>query len=110
MLENLKRCLDNPLHVAGHILPRYGIPPDGDPVGYQWQFGDGTNGAGAIVSHVYTDCRPYFGELTVTDGVLSNSAAVTGAAKAIAACTPNQAAASAEASRPIIGMRCSIVL
>ena len=34
MLENLKRCLDNPLGVVCHLQPRRGIEPDGDPIGW----------------------------------------------------------------------------
>ena len=34
MLDNLMRCLDNPLQVCCHIQPRKGIEPDGDPIGW----------------------------------------------------------------------------
>ncbi len=34
MLEHLKRCLDNPLKICGHIQRRIAIEPDGDPIGW----------------------------------------------------------------------------
>ncbi|HEX9983888.1 MAG TPA: PKD domain-containing protein [Thermoanaerobaculia bacterium] len=43
--------------------------PDGSIVGYSWDFGDGTGGSGAAVSHTY----PYEGTFTVTLTVTDNS-------------------------------------
>ena len=40
---------------------------DGTIVSYDWDFGDGQSGAGAIVSHAYTDNGTYPVTLTVTD-------------------------------------------
>jgi len=41
--------------------------PDGIIVSYFWDFGDGTNGTGVTVNHVYTDDGNYTVTLTVTD-------------------------------------------
>jgi hypothetical protein len=46
--------------------------PDGDPLSYQWSFGDGANSdwlATNIASHVYTtNCGPYTAGVIVSDG------------------------------------------
>ncbi|MCX6465541.1 MAG: phytase [Pseudonocardiales bacterium] len=41
--------------------------PDGTPVAFAWDFGDGTTGSGASVSHAYTTPGPRTVTLTVTD-------------------------------------------
>ncbi|WP_109830639.1 glycoside hydrolase family 48 protein [Reichenbachiella versicolor] len=41
---------------------------DGDVLSYSWSFGDGTTGAGALVSHDYTVAGSYMVTLTVSDG------------------------------------------
>jgi len=41
--------------------------PDGTIVGYYWDFGDGTNATGVVVSHSYVDDGYYTVTLTVTD-------------------------------------------
>jgi DNA/RNA endonuclease G (NUC1)/PKD repeat protein len=40
---------------------------DGDPLGYEWDFGDGTAGSGATPAHTYADNGTYSVTLTVTD-------------------------------------------
>jgi PKD repeat protein len=51
--------------------------PDGNIVAYDWQFGDGTAGAGASVNHSYT-AGTYTVNLTVTDNAgATNSATQT---------------------------------
>ena len=41
--------------------------PDGAIASYAWNFGDGTTGSGAKVTHTYTAVRTYTAVLTVTD-------------------------------------------
>ena len=41
--------------------------PDGDPLSYDWEFGDGMTGTGATPSHPYADAGIYDVCLTVTD-------------------------------------------
>jgi PKD repeat protein len=41
--------------------------PDGHIVSYFWDFGDGTNATGVVVSHAYSNNGTYTVELTVTD-------------------------------------------
>ncbi|HEX8911570.1 MAG TPA: PQQ-dependent sugar dehydrogenase, partial [Humisphaera sp.] len=48
--------------------------PDGDPLTYAWDFGDGTTGTGKTVSHTYTANGTYAPKLTVSDGRLTNTA------------------------------------
>ncbi len=41
---------------------------DGDALSYSWDFGDGSKGEGASISHVYSKPGEYTAELTVNDG------------------------------------------
>jgi len=50
---------------------------DGTIVSYQWNFGDGTTGSGATVSHVYQYVGNYTATLTVTDDRGATSSAST---------------------------------
>ena len=42
--------------------------PDGDPLTYSWDFGDGNSGSGFVVSHTYTTAVTFTAVLTVDDG------------------------------------------
>jgi len=51
--------------------------PDGDPITCHWDFGDGTNALGAIVSHSYNASGNYTIVLTVRDNHGGETSAVT---------------------------------
>jgi chitodextrinase len=53
------------------------IDPGGNPLTYDWDFGDGSNGSGAQPTHVYATNGQYTVVLTVSDTVLWDSAATT---------------------------------
>jgi len=42
--------------------------PDGDPLAYAWDFGDGASASGVVAVHRYTEPGAFVAELTVTDG------------------------------------------
>lgn len=50
------------------------LDPDGDPLSYSWDFGDGSPAvSGYQVTHVFSAAGKYFATLTVSDGSLSNA-------------------------------------
>lgn len=51
--------------------------PNSDSLTYTWNFGDGTTGTGASVTHIYTVSDLYKVSVIVSDGLLSASAEVT---------------------------------
>ena len=51
--------------------------PDGDPLTYDWEFGDGTSGSGSLVAHTYTTSGSFEVTLVVSDGILTDSATQT---------------------------------
>lgn len=51
--------------------------PDGDPVSYQWEFGDGTTAAGSAVTHVFRSERCFEVRLSVEDGRGGRTGTVT---------------------------------
>ncbi|HET9252235.1 MAG TPA: PKD domain-containing protein [Candidatus Eisenbacteria bacterium] len=51
--------------------------PDGNPLGYLWSFGDGTQGSGAMPIHTYQGAAVYSVTLTVTAGPETDSDATT---------------------------------
>jgi glucose/arabinose dehydrogenase len=42
--------------------------PDGDALGYSWNFGDGASGTGVTAAHTYSSAGQYVATLTVSDG------------------------------------------
>ena len=58
-------------------------PNQGDSLTYEWDFGDGTNGNGAVIEHVFQKEGSFTVKLTVTDSLgLSSQATVTITAEA----------------------------
>ncbi|HKF58202.1 MAG TPA: glycoside hydrolase family 44 protein [Blastocatellia bacterium] len=51
--------------------------PDGSITAYSWDFGDGSAGSGANVSHVYANAGTYTARLTVTDNSGAQASATT---------------------------------
>ncbi len=54
--------------------------PDGDPLTYSWDFGDGSQGSGMSPSHTYTGGGEYVVTLVVNDGKADSEPATTTAA------------------------------
>lgn len=57
--------------------------PDGDPLSYQWTFGDGGLASGALPQHIYKSEGTFPVTLTVGDGVYTASDATTATITAI---------------------------
>ena len=51
--------------------------PDGDPLDYTWDFGDGSSGSGQSTTHVYNNAGAFNATVTVGDGK-GHSASATG--------------------------------
>ena len=77
--------------------------PDGDPLTYSWDFGDGATGTGPTPSHAYTSLGVFTVTLVVSDGVLSSPPAA-------APVTISNQPPSANAGGPYSGTRTQPVL
>ena len=77
--------------------------PDGDPLTYSWDFGDGATGTGPTPSHAYTSLGVFTVTLVVSDGALSSPPAA-------APVTISNQSPSANAGGPYSGTRTQPVL
>ncbi|HVL49378.1 MAG TPA: PKD domain-containing protein [Candidatus Thermoplasmatota archaeon] len=78
--------------------------PDGDPLAFAWDFGDGSRATGPRASHAYVEAGTYSIRLTVTDGRGGSSTAVAEVTLKKPAETPLQKReAEAFASKPVGG-------
>jgi hypothetical protein len=75
--NSLPSATPNPA-IAGTAvtLSASAVDPDGDLVGYSWDFGDGLFGIGSSVSHVYTAAGLYSAKVTISDGTLTDARTV----------------------------------
>jgi PKD repeat protein len=83
---------DNGLPPLTLLLTSAGsVDPDGTIVDYSWDFGDGTKGNGAAVTHTYTSLGLYAVKLTATDDggavVNTNGSVFIGQSLAARACS-----------------------
>lgn len=53
------------------------IDPNGDPLTYMWNFGDGSTGAGVRPTHAYTAGGEYPVTLVVNDGTINSTPSIT---------------------------------
>jgi hypothetical protein len=58
------------------IISALATDEDGDALGYEWDFGDGTTGVGPSVSKTYAAVGVYIVKLTVSDGQASDTQSV----------------------------------
>jgi hypothetical protein len=54
-------------YLVGTLDGSNSYDPDDGIVEYKWEFGDGSVGYGAIVTHTYSNCQQYTASLTVKD-------------------------------------------
>ncbi len=73
------------------------IDPDGDPLTYTWDWGDGNNATGAAATHTYLSGGDHTVTLTVSDGTSSDTAART-----VSPTAPNQAPTAAFTAGPVL--------
>jgi len=62
---------------AGPFDGTASFDPDGDPLTYAWDFGDGNTGTGATPSHTYAEAEIYDVCLTVNDGTVDSEPVCT---------------------------------
>ena len=71
--ESVRMCLEDPRLALAVAFDGSGSKdPDGDVLAYHWDFGDGSTGEGARVSHTYERGGRYTAALTVDDGAGTN--------------------------------------
>ncbi len=69
VVNNGSSFAGQPLAIDGSVS----YDPNNDDLTYAWQFGDGSTGSGASVTHTYTNAGNYTVTLTVSDGSLNGT-------------------------------------
>jgi glucose/arabinose dehydrogenase len=64
-----------PAPLTVHFSGSQSSDPDGNPITYRWQFGDGQSSTAAVVDHTYTTNGTYTAALTVTDSLNASASA-----------------------------------
>ena len=75
--------------------------PDGDPLTYAWEFGDGGTGTGKSVSHAYNSAGSFTATVTVSDG--KKSATASGSVTIKANSAPNAGSVTVSAATALAG-------
>lgn len=81
--------------------------PDGEPLRYNWNFGDGSTGTGIAPSHTYASPGTYQVSLSVSDGRCGTAEA--GATAEVARCLPPSVDLAAEPAAILQGEPCTLV-
>lgn len=76
--------------------------PEGQPLTYSWDFGDGATGTGASPSHTYADNGSYNVQVTVSDGVHTASGSTTATISNVAPSGVPSAPATAQVGVPFM--------
>ena len=86
-----------PLPVVFTATPIGGL----SPYTYNWSYGDGSTGTGAVVSHTYSSVGDYVASLTISDG-WGRSAIITSAVSVVAPLTASASVGPGIGAAPVV--------